>query len=131
MSRRSALLIVLSCVFAILALAYPVLSGTAGTAARQPANPAPAPTPPLDAILGANAAVHWNLSGALEQEGGPYAIATDPVLGRPVLVAGVKPLTITSRMAYRNTDITCLVRLVTDEQRKAAARFCRVRLWRK
>ncbi|MHB9110454.1 MAG: COG1470 family protein [Armatimonadota bacterium] len=79
----------------------------------------------LDAIIGADARLRWEVTGgASEKDGGPYALENDPILGRSVLVCGKSPITLQSRGTYQNVEISYLARVVTtDKVTSASAGF--------
>ena len=76
----------------------------------------------LDAVIGADARLRWEVTGgAAEQDGGPYTLEHDPILGRSVLACGKSPITVQSRGTYQNMEISYLARLVSTEKATTAS----------
>jgi len=70
----------------------------------------------LDAAVGPDAKIFDVTGGAAQQDGGPYSIRQDSILGRPVLVCGTQPITLQTKTPCQNVEISCLARLVTTDK---------------
>ncbi len=73
------------------------------------------------AVFGPHADVNWSITaGATAKEGGPFSVEEDPLLARPVLVCGTRPLTLEGRTSYGEVEIDCRVRLGTTAEKPTA-----------